>query len=80
MGGGLQVYEGDGCLAKCVVSTSYNPVCGTDYITYTNPTLLLCWKKCRDPGQCARFTCPPLLQVTDDLHKILKATEEGNPT
>ncbi|XP_071543379.1 protease inhibitor 2 [Panulirus ornatus] len=50
IGGGLQVYDGDGCLSKCVITTSYNPVCGTDYITYTNPTMLLCWKKCRDPG------------------------------
>ncbi|KAK4315092.1 hypothetical protein Pmani_013655 [Petrolisthes manimaculis] len=46
---GMEVYVSDECLDGCVVTSNYNPVCGTDYVTYTNPTSLLCWKKCKNP-------------------------------
>lgn len=45
---GLELYVGDNCLAECPVTSDYNPVCGTDSITYINPSRLLCWKKCKD--------------------------------
>ncbi|KAK8744666.1 hypothetical protein OTU49_000557, partial [Cherax quadricarinatus] len=50
LGRAMQIYQGDECLARCAVARQYTPVCGTDYITYTNPSSLLCWKKCRDPN------------------------------
>lgn len=51
-GAGLQLYDGDGCLNRCAVTSHYSPVCGTDYVTYINPSSLLCWKKCHYPGEC----------------------------
>ncbi|XP_050733238.1 protease inhibitor 2-like isoform X2 [Eriocheir sinensis] len=49
-GVGLQLSDGVGaCLSHCATTTHYNPVCGSDYVTYTNPSTLLCWKKCRYP-------------------------------
>ncbi|XP_063875525.1 uncharacterized protein LOC135108436 isoform X1 [Scylla paramamosain] len=48
-GAGLQLYDGDGCLNRCIVTSHYSPVCGTDYITYINPSSLRCWKKCHYP-------------------------------
>nr|XP_027224991.1 protease inhibitor 2-like [Penaeus vannamei] len=44
----MMIYQGDGCLEKCPVTHHYSPVCGTDYVTYTNPSTLLCYKKCTD--------------------------------
>ncbi|XP_045110859.1 uncharacterized protein LOC123504415 [Portunus trituberculatus] len=48
-GAGLQLYEGDGCLNRCIFTSYYSPVCGTDYITYLNPSSLRCWKRCHYP-------------------------------
>ncbi|XP_068237503.1 protease inhibitor 2-like [Palaemon carinicauda] len=54
---GMELYSDDGCLDACAVTSDYNPVCGTDFVTYINPTRLLCWKKCRDPDLgLAHFT------------------------
>ncbi|XP_066595929.1 uncharacterized protein [Prorops nasuta] len=32
--------------ADCALTSEYNPVCGNDYITYNNPSILECAKKC----------------------------------
>ncbi|KAG7175230.1 hypothetical protein Hamer_G001257 [Homarus americanus] len=50
----MHIYEGDGCLDYCPKSVNYNPVCGTNYVTYINPTYLLCQKKCGEPKTSGR--------------------------
>ncbi|XP_053604566.1 uncharacterized protein LOC128671817 isoform X2 [Plodia interpunctella] len=34
------------CLRNCPVTPEYNPVCGTDNVTYTNPGRLGCAQAC----------------------------------
>ncbi|CAD0201860.1 unnamed protein product [Chrysodeixis includens] len=34
------------CIAGCPVTSEYNPVCGTDRVTYTNPGRLSCAQMC----------------------------------
>ncbi|CAL4111470.1 unnamed protein product, partial [Meganyctiphanes norvegica] len=41
--------NGGSCLATCATTKNYSPVCGTDYVTYINPTSLQCRKTCLQP-------------------------------
>ncbi|XP_076033100.1 uncharacterized protein LOC143020556 [Oratosquilla oratoria] len=45
------------CLLDCIVTSDYNPICGTDHVTYINPSRLRCWKECKEPDLgIAHFT------------------------
>ncbi|XP_047359263.1 uncharacterized protein LOC124952830 [Vespa velutina] len=41
---GSEAYEN--CIARCLVTPEYNPVCGTDNISYDNPGKLNCAVSC----------------------------------
>lgn len=34
------------CMRSCPVTPEYNPICGSDRLTYTNPGHLLCAQTC----------------------------------
>lgn len=34
------------CIASCPVTSEYNPVCGSDNVTYSNPGRLICAQMC----------------------------------
>lgn len=71
VGVGLQLHDGVGaCLTLCPATTHYSPVCGSDYVTYTNPSTLKCWKKCRYPGELACLAVLPCLFVRPVVLKL----------
>ncbi|XP_018361859.1 PREDICTED: uncharacterized protein LOC108760405 [Trachymyrmex cornetzi] len=45
------------CIANCFVTTEYNPVCGTDNVTYSNPGSLNCAKKCGKDVELNYYGC-----------------------
>nr|AAV91424.1 protease inhibitor 1 [Lonomia obliqua] len=47
------------CIRNCPVTSEYNPVCGTDNVTYTNPGRLTCAQSCGINVSLARQSpCP----------------------
>ncbi|XP_026743782.1 uncharacterized protein LOC113505340 isoform X3 [Trichoplusia ni] len=44
------------CMRSCPVTPEYNPICGTDRLTYTNPGHLLCAQTCGVDVTVARFS------------------------
>ncbi|XP_053604984.1 uncharacterized protein LOC128672102 [Plodia interpunctella] len=52
------------CMRSCPVTSEYNPICGTDNITYNNPSRLDCAKTCGKPvSQRLASRCPPPDQI-----------------
>ncbi|XP_013190873.2 uncharacterized protein LOC106135184 [Amyelois transitella] len=52
------------CMRSCPVTSEYNPICGTDNITYNNPSRLECAKSCGKPvSQRLASRCPPPDQI-----------------
>ncbi|KAG6446028.1 hypothetical protein O3G_MSEX004213 [Manduca sexta] len=48
------------CLRGCPVTPEYNPVCGTDRVTYNNPGRLMCAQACGSNVSLLRAApCPP---------------------
>ncbi|CAH0587052.1 unnamed protein product [Chrysodeixis includens] len=43
------------CMRQCPVTPEYNPICGTDRLTYTNPGHLLCAQMCGIEVTVAKF-------------------------
>ncbi|KAG6446024.1 hypothetical protein O3G_MSEX004235 [Manduca sexta] len=58
---GTSLTDVDACLRSCPVTTEYDPVCGTNYETYTNMGRFLCAQRCGvDVKIFLRRACPPL--------------------
>ncbi|KAM3965068.1 uncharacterized protein ACR2FA_000962 [Aphomia sociella] len=47
------------CISACPVTSEYNPVCGTDLVTYPNPGRLVCAQACGvNVSQLRTSPCP----------------------
>lgn len=55
------------CIRSCPVTSEYNPVCGSNNVTYNNPGRLECAKKCGVDVTLRRFSpCTMLRTVTSN--------------
>ncbi|XP_052755297.1 uncharacterized protein LOC113509844 isoform X2 [Galleria mellonella] len=54
------------CMSSCLVTSEYNPVCGTDKVTYQNPGRLECARNCGKVVSLFRPSrCPPQEPASD---------------
>ncbi|KAI5636271.1 hypothetical protein NE865_11035 [Phthorimaea operculella] len=75
------------CISRCPTTGEYNPVCGTDLVTYNNPGRLYCAQSCgsevqvlrRGPCSGKNVVDPPIADTKDPVTPPVVIVTPSNP-